>query len=67
MREWRTSRCSEDINCVEVALGPAAKIRDTKDRAGGTLQISTRSWDALLATVCRPATLDLSEVWSSRT
>ncbi|MET9002577.1 DUF397 domain-containing protein [Amycolatopsis sp. NPDC004169] len=62
MSEWRTSRYSEKINCVEVALGPAAKIRDTKDRSGGTLEISTRSWDALLSALCSPATLDLPEV-----
>jgi hypothetical protein len=62
MSEWRTSRYSEKINCVEVTLGPAAKIRDTKDRSGGTLEISTRSWDALLSALCRPNTLDLPEV-----
>jgi hypothetical protein len=62
MSEWRTSRYSEKINCVEVALGPAAKIRDTKDRSGGTLEISTRSWDALLSALCRPATPDLPQV-----
>ncbi|MFB9684973.1 DUF397 domain-containing protein [Amycolatopsis plumensis] len=62
MSEWRTSRYSEDINCVEVALGPAAKIRDTKDRSGGTLEISTRSWEALLSALCRPTTLDLPKV-----
>lgn len=48
MDEWRSSRYSGEDNCVEVALGPAAKIRDTKDRTGGTLEISTRSWDAFL-------------------
>jgi hypothetical protein len=47
---------------VEVALGPAATIRDTKDRAGGTLEISTRSWDAFLIAVCRPAPQDLREL-----
>ncbi|MET8849122.1 DUF397 domain-containing protein [Amycolatopsis sp. NPDC004625] len=62
MGEWRISGYSEKINCVEVALGPAAKIRDTKDRSGGTLEISTRSWDALLFALCRPATLDLPQV-----
>ncbi|RSM35512.1 DUF397 domain-containing protein [Amycolatopsis balhimycina DSM 5908] len=62
MGEWRTSRYSERENCVEVALGPAAKIRDTKDRSGGTLEISTRSWDALLSALCRPAPPDLPEV-----
>ncbi|MDQ7803658.1 DUF397 domain-containing protein [Amycolatopsis sp. A133] len=62
MGEWRTSRYSERENCVEVALGPAAKIRDTKDRSGGTLEISTRSWDALLSALCRPTPLDLPKV-----
>ncbi|WP_084093250.1 DUF397 domain-containing protein [Amycolatopsis rifamycinica] len=62
MGEWRTSRYSGEDNCVEVALGPAAKIRDTKDRSGGTLEISTRSWDALLAALCHPTTLDLPKV-----
>jgi hypothetical protein len=59
MTEWLTSRYSKDSNCVEVALGPVAKIRDTKDRVGGTLEISTRSWDALLVDLCRPTPLDL--------
>jgi hypothetical protein len=62
MTEWRTSSYSGKDDCVEVALGPAAKIRDTKDRSGGTLEISTRSWDALLSALCRPTTLDLPEV-----
>ncbi|MEV5718297.1 DUF397 domain-containing protein [Amycolatopsis mediterranei] len=62
MGEWRISRYSGEDNCVEVALGPAAKIRDTKDRSGGTLEISTRSWEALLSALCRPGTLDLPQV-----
>jgi hypothetical protein len=60
---WRKSSYSATQDkCVEVALGPAAKIRDTKDRSGGTLEISTRSWDGLLSALCRPTTLDLPEV-----
>ena len=60
---WRKSSYSATQDkCVEVALGPAAKIRDTKDRSGGTLEISTRSWEALLSALCRPATLDLPQV-----
>ncbi|MEV6921100.1 DUF397 domain-containing protein [Amycolatopsis sp. NPDC051106] len=47
---------------MEVALGPAATIRDTKDRAGGTLEISTRSWDAFLSSLCRLAPQDLREL-----
>jgi hypothetical protein len=60
---WRKSSYSAtEDKCVEVALGPAATIRDTKDRAGGTLEISTRSWDAFLITLCRPAPQDLREL-----
>ncbi|WP_410596376.1 DUF397 domain-containing protein [Amycolatopsis sp. lyj-23] len=60
---WRKSSYSATQDkCVEVALGPAAKVRDTKDRSGGTLEISTRSWDALLSVLCHPNTLDLPEV-----
>ncbi|MEV7043171.1 DUF397 domain-containing protein [Amycolatopsis sp. NPDC051061] len=62
MGEWRTSRYSGKDNCVEVALGPAAKIRDTKDRPGGTLEISTRSWDAFLIVLCRSTPQDLREL-----
>ncbi|WIX92739.1 DUF397 domain-containing protein [Amycolatopsis sp. DG1A-15b] len=62
MTLWQKSSYSGEDKCVEVALGPAAKIRDTKDRSGGTLEISTRSWDALLSALCRPTTLDLPKV-----
>ncbi|MGW5724231.1 DUF397 domain-containing protein [Amycolatopsis sp. NPDC003865] len=62
MGEWRISRYSGKDNCVEVALGPAAKIRDTKDRAGGTLEISTRSWDAFVISVCTRDPSDLRQV-----
>ncbi|WP_329045378.1 DUF397 domain-containing protein [Amycolatopsis sp. NBC_01488] len=60
---WRKSSYSAtEDKCVEVALGPAAKIRDTKDRSGGTLEISTRSWDAFLIAVCGSAPQDLREL-----
>ena len=59
---WRTSSYTGKVDCVEVALGPAAKIRDTKDRSGGTLEFSTRSWEALLSALCRRAPLDLPQV-----
>lgn len=62
MTEWRTSRYSERENCVEAALGAVAQIRDTKDRAGGTLEISTRSWDALLVDLCGSEPLDLPQL-----
>ncbi|VVJ21321.1 Uncharacterised protein [Amycolatopsis camponoti] len=62
MTVWRKSSYSGEDKCVEVALGPAAKIRDTKDRSGGTLEISTRSWDAFLIGLCRPTPQDLREL-----
>jgi hypothetical protein len=56
---WRTSSYTLEVNCVEVALGAAARIRDTKDRSGGTLEIPTRSWAAFVAALWVPAPLDL--------
>ena len=47
---WRKSTYSgQEAECVEVALAQVVRIRDTKDRPGGTLEITARSWDALLA------------------
>ncbi len=49
---WRKSSYSgEDStqNCVEVRLDRLSQIRDSKDRAGGTLSVTTRSWDAFVA------------------
>ncbi|MFI5588318.1 DUF397 domain-containing protein [Amycolatopsis sp. NPDC051758] len=47
---WRKSTYSgEETNCVEVRLAAVSQIRDTKDRAGGTLSVTTRSWEALLS------------------
>ncbi|MEV6830619.1 DUF397 domain-containing protein [Amycolatopsis sp. NPDC051102] len=49
MHNWRKSSYSgPEAECVEVALAEVVRIRDTKDRPGGTLEITTRSWDALL-------------------
>jgi hypothetical protein len=46
---WRKSSYSgQEAECVEVALAQVVRIRDTKDRPGGTLEIPTRSWDAFL-------------------
>lgn len=49
---WRKSTFSDgDGNCVEVgesADGQTIGIRDTKDRAGGTLAISRTAWDDFL-------------------
>jgi hypothetical protein len=48
MSEWRTSSYTGEENCVEVALAAVTHIRDTKNRSGGTLEISTRSWATFL-------------------
>lgn len=47
---WRTSSHSNDIGqCVEVALtSRAVGIRDTKDRAGGTLTATPAAWAGFL-------------------
>jgi hypothetical protein len=48
---WRTSSYSgQESNCVEVApTMPEWRVRDTKDRDGGTLTVSSSSWQALTA------------------
>jgi hypothetical protein len=46
---WRKSSYSGHEECVEVQLAGVSQIRDTKDRAAGTLSVTTRSWEALVA------------------
>ena len=46
---WRKSSYSASEECVEIRLDGLSQIRDTKDRAGGTLSVTTRSWEALVA------------------
>jgi hypothetical protein len=47
--EWRTSSYTAGNGaCVEVASKPdEVLIRDTKDRAGGTLSVGHTQWRAL--------------------
>lgn len=46
---WRTASYSGDnSNCVEVAAGETVGVRDTKDRGGGQLSVSWRSWTLAL-------------------
>jgi hypothetical protein len=49
---WRKSSYSgEETACVEVRLAGLSQIRDTKDREGGALSVTTRSWEALVASL----------------
>ncbi|MGW0894103.1 DUF397 domain-containing protein [Saccharopolyspora sp. NPDC002578] len=50
---WRTStRTSATQTCVEVGGAPGlAGVRDTKDRDGGTLRITSPQWSAFLAAI----------------
>ncbi len=50
---WRTSSYSSNGGaCVEVAPAPdAVLVRDSKDRTGPALTISTPAWQAFLTTV----------------
>ncbi|GAA4528995.1 DUF397 domain-containing protein [Amycolatopsis samaneae] len=51
---WFKSSWSPDhTDCVEVRLGAAVGVRDTKDRAGGQLAVSGSAWRALLTEVVR--------------
>jgi Domain of unknown function (DUF397) len=48
--EWRTSTFSNSGSCVEVArnLPGVVAVRDSKDRAGGALELSPAVWDRFL-------------------
>lgn len=47
---WRKSSYSgQDSNCVEVALDPQnARVRDTKARQSGHLEVSAQAWRSLV-------------------
>jgi hypothetical protein len=49
-RTWKTSSYTgSNGNCVEVAAGSTVAVRDTKDRDGGMLTVSSASWTAFTA------------------
>lgn len=46
---WITSSYSgEQGACVEVMLGPAVRVRDTKDRSGPEITLPSAAWIGLL-------------------
>jgi hypothetical protein len=45
---FKTARSKDGADCVEVNLGPAVGVRDTKDRDGGQLRLPEGSWSAFL-------------------
>ena len=51
--EWRKSTYSGGANnqCVEVATAGAVLIRDTTDRDGCTLSVSTDAWAKFTSTI----------------
>jgi hypothetical protein len=51
--KWLTSSYSGNANdCVEVAMSTkGTKIRDTKDRAGGHIPLSSESFEGLANTI----------------
>jgi hypothetical protein len=47
--EWKTSSYTgEQGNCVEVKLTLVVGVRDTKNRAAGSLEVPGSAWRALL-------------------
>ncbi|GAB3413102.1 DUF397 domain-containing protein [Flindersiella endophytica] len=50
---WRKSSFSSggNGNCVEVGVGSAIGVRDTKDRDGGTLVFATSDWNGFVGAV----------------
>lgn len=50
---WRKASYSgTDSECVEVSLtAERARVRDTKDRDGGTLSVSFATWAAFVAAI----------------
>lgn len=52
---WRTSSYSGGVqsNCVEVRPGRVIGVRDSKDRSGGVLRVTPRTWRNFVAVVTR--------------
>lgn len=53
-RGWRkSSHSGNQGDCVEIALGERAEVRDTKDRRGGQLAVTVTAWQAFTTGVKR--------------
>ncbi|QWF78783.1 DUF397 domain-containing protein [Amycolatopsis sp. CA-230715] len=47
---WRKSSWTQgESNCVEARLTAHVEVRDTKDRAGGQIEVAPAAWGAFLA------------------
>lgn len=47
--QWlKSSRSQANADCVEVQLGAAVGVRDTKDRDGGQLALPVSAWEAFI-------------------
>jgi hypothetical protein len=53
--QFRKSSGSDTGDCVEVALLPAGgiQVRDSKNRAGGTLALDEKAWEEFTAAIKR--------------
>jgi hypothetical protein len=53
MDDWRKSSFSNANggDCVEVASGNGVMVRDTANRAGGTLEFGTETWAEFTASL----------------
>lgn len=44
----KSSYSAQETNCVEIAIDPSAvRVRDTKGREGGHLEVSGQAWRSL--------------------
>ena len=53
MGAWRTSSYSTNTNCVEVAMGDGARVRDSKNPSGPELKFSRAEWAAFTGRISR--------------
>ncbi|HTU74944.1 MAG TPA: DUF397 domain-containing protein [Trebonia sp.] len=53
MENWRKSSYSSQSggNCVEVAMSDVVMVRDTTDRGGFTLSVSTTAWSKFTSSI----------------